>query len=186
MWKHVGGLMDTITVKPVATKEESGDVDLFESETRSEEDVTRKPVAYETAAEKPHAPSQLACHGRPKAEKTEWSHNLRVSLAIIHHLETVFSTVREIYGREHDDPMNDLDVNVAFWSIFLNATLRAAVHLGQDYEANLRYVGSDLWNSVGLFFRETGKLISEQKEITGVSTVESKDATWMSTSLFCE
>ena len=35
--------------EPVATKEESGDVDLTESETGSEEDVTGKPVAYKTA-----------------------------------------------------------------------------------------------------------------------------------------
>ena len=40
-----------------------------------------------------------------------------------------------IYGREHDDPMDDLDVHMTTWSIFLNATLRAAVHLGQDHEA---------------------------------------------------
>ena len=35
-------------MKPVATKEESGDVDLSESETGREENVTGKPVAYET------------------------------------------------------------------------------------------------------------------------------------------
>ena len=40
---YFGGLMDTATVKPVATKEESGDVDLSESETEIEEDVTGKP-----------------------------------------------------------------------------------------------------------------------------------------------
>ena len=57
-------------------------------------------------------------------------------LATIHHTDTVLSMVRGIYGREHDDPMNDLDVTMAIWGIFLNATLRAAVHLGQDYEAN--------------------------------------------------
>ena len=34
-----------------------------------------------------------------------------------------------------DDLMDDLDVNMAIRGIFLNATLRAAVHLGQDYEA---------------------------------------------------
>ena len=28
-----------------------------------------------------------------------------------------------IYGREHGDPMNDWDVNMAIWSIFLNALL---------------------------------------------------------------
>ena len=37
--------MDTATEKLVATTEESGDVDLSESETGSEEDVTGKPVA---------------------------------------------------------------------------------------------------------------------------------------------
>ena len=30
---YLGGLMDTVTGKPVATKEVSGDVDLSESET---------------------------------------------------------------------------------------------------------------------------------------------------------
>ena len=94
--------------------------------------------------------------------------------------------VRRIYGREHDDPVDDLDVNMAIWGIFLNATLRAAVHLGPDNEANLRYVKNNLWNSVGLSFRETGNLISEQKEITGVSTIGFKDATWMSTRSLCE
>ena len=106
-----------------------------------------------------------------------------MSPATIHHSEAVFSIMRRICGREHDDPMDDLDVNMAIWGIFLNATLRAAVHLGQDYEANLRYVKNHLWNSVGQFFNETGKLVSEQKEITGVSTIKFKDAAWMSTSL---
>ena len=87
--------------------------------------------------------------GRPKAEKTEWSHNLQVSPDTIHDTEAVFSIVRAIYAREHDDPMNDLDVNMVIWGIFLNATLRAPVHLGQDYEVNLRYVKNNSWNSVG-------------------------------------
>ena len=38
--------MDTATGKLVATKGESGDVDLSEFETGSGEDVTGKPVAY--------------------------------------------------------------------------------------------------------------------------------------------
>ena len=36
--------------------------------------------------------------------------------------------------------MDDLDVNMAILGIFLNTTLQAVVHLGQDYETNLRYV----------------------------------------------
>ena len=45
--------------------------------------------------------------------------------------------------------MDDLDVNMAIWCIFLNVTLQAAVHLRQDYDANLRYVKSHLWKTAG-------------------------------------
>ena len=79
--------------------------------------------------------------------------------------------------------MDDLEVNMAIWCIFMTATLRAAIHLGQDYEANLPYVKSNQWNSVGQLFREIGKLISDQNEITGIRTIEFQDAPWMSTSL---
>ena len=143
---YLGGLMDTATEKPVATKEESGDVDLSESETESEEYVTVKPIAYKTLRRNLMHPVNQTV--RPKAEKIEWPHNPHVSPATIHHTEAVFSIVRWIYGREHDDPMNDLDVNMAIWSIFLNTTLRAKVHLGQDYEKNLRYVKNNLWTRV--------------------------------------
>ena len=63
---YLGGLMDTATGKPVAPYEESGDVDLSESETGSEEVATLKPVAEKTAAGKPDAPNKSACQGRPK------------------------------------------------------------------------------------------------------------------------
>ena len=82
-----------------------------------------------------------------------------------------------------DGPMKDLDVNTAIWGIFLNAALRAAVHLGQDYEANLRYVKNHLCNSARQLFSETGKLISGQTENTGINTIDFKDLTCMSTSL---
>ena len=63
--------------------------------------------------------------------------------------------------------MNDLDVNMAHLGKFLNATLRAAIHLEQDYEVNLRYVKNNLWNRKRQLFRESGKLIIEHKKITG-------------------
>ena len=92
----------------------------------------------------------------------------------------------EFYGRGRDDPMDDLDVNMAIWRIFLNATLQAPVHLGQDDEANLRYVKNHLWSSVKQLVNETGTLIRGQTEMTGVNTIDFKDFTWMSTSLLCE
>ena len=58
---YIGGLMDTATEKLGAAHEETGDVDLSEPETGSEEVVTGKPVAYKTAAGKPmHSTNQLA------------------------------------------------------------------------------------------------------------------------------
>ena len=81
----------------------------------------------------------------PKAERIEWPHILHVSPATVHHMEAVFSIIRKIYEREPDDPVDDLDVNIAIWGIFLNTTLQAAVHLGQDYEAKLRFVKNHLF-----------------------------------------
>ena len=56
-----------------------------------------------------------------------------------------------------DDPMDDLDVNMAIWGIFLNTTLRAAVHLGKDHDTNLRFEKNHLWKTTGQLFRETGQ-----------------------------
>ena len=74
---------------------------------------------------------------------------------------------------------------MAIWGIFLNVTLQAAVHLGQDYETNLRYVKNHLCNSVKQLFNETDKLISGEIEITGANTIKFRELTWMSTSLLC-
>ena len=139
-------------------------------------------IACKKATGQPNAFSKSDNPISPEAERKEWLHNPHVSPATVHHKEAVFSIVRKIYGRERDDPMDDLDVNMAIWGIFLNATLRAALHLGQDHEANLRYV---LCNSVGQSFHKTGKLISEQ-EITCVSTLNFRQLTWMSTSSLCK
>ena len=113
---YLGGSMDTATERLVPTREESGDVDLSDSETWSfqEEAVTERPIPCQTATEKPNASSKSDQPGSPKAERKEWSHNLHMSPATVHLPEAVFSIVRKIHGREHDDPVDDLDVNVAF------------------------------------------------------------------------
>ena len=57
---YLGGLMDTATRKLVATKDESGDVNLSESETWSyqEEAVLGRPIAHKKATAKPYASSE--------------------------------------------------------------------------------------------------------------------------------
>ena len=67
--------------------------------------------------------------------------------------------------------------------MFMNTTLRAAVHLGKDYDTNLRFVKNHLWRTTGQFFRETEKLISGQTETTGKSPINFQDLRWVSTSL---
>ena len=62
--------------------------------------------------------------------------------------------VRKIYGRPPDDPVEDLHVNVAIWGILMNATFRAAVHLGNVYDVNLRHVKNSFWSSAGQLFGE--------------------------------
>ena len=89
--------------------------------------------------------------------------------------ETVYDIVRKIYGRPSDNPMEDLDVNVAIWGLFMNATLEAAVHLGNDHDVNLRKVKSSFWRSTGQLFRETEKLFSGQTETTGFSLIDSEE-----------
>ena len=74
-------------------------------------------------------------------------------------------------------------MNAAICGIFLNATLQAAVHLGQDYAENLRFVQNHLWKSVKQLFKEPEKLIRNQTEITGVTTIDYQEHTWRSTSL---
>ena len=162
-------------------------MDLSGSETWifQEKAVLVKPIICKRATGKPNASSKSDCQGGPKAERKKWSHNLHVSPATVHNTEAVFSIVKWMYGREHDDLMDHLDVNMAFCCIFLNAILRAAVHLRQDHEANLRYVKNHFQNSVGQLFKENEKLTGEQKEITGVSTINFKHFTWTSKSLLC-
>ena len=60
---------------------------------------------------------------------------------------------RQIYGRSPTDlTWIDLDENNAIWSIFMNVTLQAAVHLGRDYCANLRTVKNQSSKVCGAIF----------------------------------
>ena len=83
--------------------------------------------------------------------------------------------VRKVYERPAGDPMDDLDVNVAIWGFFMNATLRAAIHLGNDHDVILRNVKNSSWRSTGQLFGDVEKLISGQTETTGMSLIDSKE-----------
>ena len=46
-----------------------------------------------------------------------------------HYLQILLSMVRKIYGKPLGDFMEDLNVNLAIWGMFMNTTLQAAVYL---------------------------------------------------------
>ena len=82
-------------------------------------------------------PEILKFQGISKAGSRKWPHHFHMSPAVVPHMEKVHSIVRQIHGRSPTDDLNDLDVNNAIWSIFMNVTLQAAVHLCRDYMENL-------------------------------------------------
>ena len=67
----------------------------------------------------------------------------------------------------------------------MNATLRAAVHLGKDCDTNLHYAKNHIWDSLGQLF---GSEIIGPKtpEIIGLKMFEFEDTTWRSISLLSE
>ena len=89
---------------------------------------------------------------------------------------------QENLWKQPDDPMEDSNVNLATWAMFVNTTLRK-VHLGKDCDMNLRSVKNYLWETTGQLFKETKKLISRQTETTGISLINFQDLRWVSTSL---
>ena len=110
-------------------------------------------------------------------------HFFDISPQTISCTEAVYDMVRNIYGRPSDDSLEHLDVNVAIWGVFMNATLKAAVHLGNDHDGNLRHVKNSFWSSTGQLFGRREKLISAQTETLGLSLIDSKDSRWISRSL---
>ena len=148
---------------------------------------------------KPVVQTNEAC-GKPRAGETAESispafqksqnnkeatleHFFATSPHNIPHLNDVYDMVRKAYERPAGDPMKDLNVNVAIWGIFMNATLRAAIHLGNDHDVNLRHVKNSFWRFTGQLFGKTEKVDQCQTETTGISLIDSKDLRWISTSL---
>ena len=82
--------------------------------------------------------------------------------------------------------MKDLDVNTAKWGIFLSVTLQAAVHFRKDYTENLRCAKNPHSKSVKQLFQMTERLITDQSEITGLTTIDWRQPVWKETTLLTD
>ena len=121
-----------------------------------------------------------------KLKSRIWPHHFHTSPDCVPHTVKVFSIVRKIYDRKPTDNLKDLDVNTSIWGIFMSVTLQAAVHRGRDDSLNLRSVKNESSKSVEHLFRTTEKLIKEQTEITGLSTINWDQPMWRESSLLCD
>ena len=82
-----------------------------------------KQVTGELVAQNNNDWGQPLAHGASSSVDKEsqkdtdatWDHYLHRSADTPHYMEAVFSMVRKIYGKQPGDPVNDLDVNLAFW-----------------------------------------------------------------------
>ena len=72
--------------------------------------------------------------------------------------------MRQTLGRQPDDDMLEIDVNMVISCIFMSATMKAAVHLGQDYEENLRTTRNTDFDKIPNLFDMSWKLIGDQNQ----------------------
>ena len=109
--------------------------------------------------------------GNPVAETTE--NSIGISPNFVGHLEEVYSDVRQKFGRQPEDDMLEIDVNMVIWGIFMSATMKAAVHLGQYYQENSRTTKNTDFDNIKRLFQISQKLIMDQcHEIDGISTID--------------
>ena len=182
---YLGGLKEEQQGNLTHEKEPSSEeTDDSESEPWFHKPVARtneacgKPFAGETA----ESISSAFQKSQSNVEAT-LEHFSAISPQTIPYTDAVYDMIRKIYGRPSGNPMKDLDVNVATWRVFMNATLKAAIHFGNDHDVNLRNVKNYFWRSTEQLFGEIEKLISGQTETAGLSLIDSEDLRWISTSL---
>ena len=71
--------------------------------------------------------------------------------------------------------MLDIDVNAMIWGISMSATMKAAVHLGYDYQENLRATkNTDIEKVKPLFDISQKKVPNQSGETVGISDMSNE------------
>ena len=80
--------------------------------------------------------------------------------------------------------MPDIDFNAMIWGISMSATMKAEVHLGQDYQENLLTTRNTNFEKFKQLFDISQKLILNQsEEVFGISTMDWNTIPWTRTTL---
>ena len=84
------------------------------------------------------------------------------------------------------DQMKNLDVNTAIWCIFMSVTLQAAVRLGIDFTGILRSTKNHSKKSLRQLCQVNERFITDQTEITGLTTIDWQQPVWRETTLLTD
>ena len=163
---------------------------ILKAPCRTDCSSTGKLVATEEDQEHLNYPEDSVRTGKPgnpgnsgdsgtEGNDEGWPHNIHISTHYVLHMEKVFSIVRQRYGRSPTDQMKDLDVNAAI-------SLHAAGHLGKDLTENLRSTKNRPKKSLRQLFQVTERFITDQTEITGLTTIDWQQHMWRKTTLLTD
>ena len=103
---------------PIASKSPGMPTASGKPDSRKGESVAQNNKAWEQPLA--HGASSSVDQQSQKNTEATWDHYLQMSPDTSHCMEAVFSRVREIYGRQLGDPMEDLNVNLATQGMFMN------------------------------------------------------------------
>ena len=165
--------LDVSTGNPVATEEDQEHLNYPEDSVG-----TGKLVA-------PGFPGNSGNSGI-EGNDEEWPHNLHISTNHVLHMDKVFSIVRRRYGLSPTDRMKDPDVNTAIWGhiyVCHSSTYNSSKKITQKICDLPRIHPWSLWDS---FFQVTERLITEQTEITGLTTIDWHQPMRRETTLFTD
>ena len=114
-------------------------------------------------------------------------HNLAMLPSNVEFLVKVFTYVRQQLGRPKEDKVEQANTNAMICGLFITASIKAAVHLGKDYEENVHVMKSTEFSKVRPLFSITQKLLFDQEdEMFGVSTIDCDQTPWMRSTLIYE
>ena len=74
--------------------------------------------------------------------------------------------------------------NIMMWGLFVSSTMKAAIHLGLNYEKNIEILECRNFENVGNLFTLTEILVTENStEILSVSTIDCRSSCWTESTL---
>ena len=102
-------------------------------------------------------------------------------------MSKIFQFVQKRLGMSASDStlsMQAYKTNVLIWGMFMSSSMKAAIHLGPNYLANLEVYKNTNFEEIQCLFNITQKLILEHsEEILNVYTIESASPSWTRSTL---